>query len=245
MAPALTETKGVAKLRFTRSWQGSSGSGWATKKKEDIDPDDLRNVSQVLYDQTGEQTGLQFEVGEFFNQFADTTTELHRNIAALPFKLCLTTSADDFLFNAFKEAGKTPVREYYDFRNFRDVTINEPSVQNPLVYHLYGYREPPESQVITEGDLIDFLTKVVKNEPPLPSYIRATLSKNDSTCLFIDLEFKQWYLRVLMHVLGYRIDTRTFVGGGAFGLFRKVKAASIDCLFLIAQDNQLSSGIPE
>jgi len=172
-------------------------------RKEDIDPDDLRNVSQVLYDETGRQIDLQVEVGEFFSQFAETTTELHRNIAALPFQLCLTTSADDLLFNAFKEAGKKPVREYYDFRNYRDVSISPPSVQHPLVYHLYGYREPPESQVITEGDLIDFLTKVVKNEPPLPSYIRATLSKNDSTCLFIDLEFRQWYLRVLMQVLGY------------------------------------------
>jgi len=173
-------------------------------RKEDIDPDDLRNVSQVLYDQTGEQTGLQVEVGDFYNQFAEATTELHRNIAALPFQLCLTTSADDFLFNAFQEAGKKPVREYYDFRTSRDVSINAPSAQSPLVYHLYGYREPPESQVITEGDLIDFLTKVVKNDPPLPSYIRATLSKNESACLFIDLEFRQWYLRVLMQVLGYK-----------------------------------------
>src|SRR5271169_1158101 len=100
-------------------------------RKEDIDPDDLRNVSQVLYDQTGEQTGLQVEVGDFYNQFAEATTELHRNIAALPFQLCLTTSADDFLFNAFQEAGKKPVREYYDFRTSRDVSINAPSAQSP------------------------------------------------------------------------------------------------------------------
>jgi hypothetical protein len=174
------------------------------ERNEDIDPDDLRNVSQVLYDETGEQTDLQFQVGEFYKQFAETTTELHRNIAALPFQLCLTTSSDDFLFNAFKEAGKKPVREYYDFRTSRDAQINAPTVESPLVYHLYGYREPPESQVITESDLIDFLTRVVKNDPPLPSYIRATLSKKESACLFIDLEFRQWYLRVLMHVLGYQ-----------------------------------------
>lgn len=174
------------------------------ERREDIDPDDLRHVSQVLYDETGEQTDLQFEVGEFYRQFADATTELHRSIAALPFQLCITTGADDLLFNAFKEAGKKPVREYYDFRTSRDVTITAPSVERPLVYHFYGYREPPESQVITESDLIDFLTRVVKNDPPLPSYIRATLSKKESACLFIDLEFRHWYLRVLMHVLGYQ-----------------------------------------
>ena len=174
------------------------------ERKEDIDPDDLRHVSQALYDQTGEQTDLQFEVGEFYRQFAETTTDLHRNLAALPFQLCITTSADDLLFNAFQAAGKHPVREYYDFRTSRDVAITPPTIERPLVYHFYGYREPPESQVITESDLIDFLTSVVKNDPPLPSFIRATLSRKESACLFIDLEFKHWYLRVLMHVLGYQ-----------------------------------------
>lgn len=174
------------------------------ERKDDIDPDDLRHVSQAFYDETGEQTDLQYQVGEFYKQFATVTTELHRNLAALPFQLCITTSPDDLLFNAFKEAGKSPVREYYDFRTSRDVNVTAPTVSKPLVYHFYGYREPPESQVITESDLIDFLTSVVKNDPPLPSYIRATLSKKESACLFIDLEFKHWYLRVLTHVLGYQ-----------------------------------------
>src|ERR1700741_5093567 len=99
------------------------------ERKEDIDPEDLRHVSEVLYDETGEQTVLQYDVGEFYKQFAEKTTELHRNLATLPFQLCITTSADDFLFNAFKEAGKKPVREYYDFRTSRDVSINPPRVE--------------------------------------------------------------------------------------------------------------------
>jgi hypothetical protein len=115
----------------------------------------------------------------------------------------VTTSPDDFLFTALVEAGKQPVREYYDFRTPRDVTVAEPSVQHPLIYHLYGHTDSLESLVITENDLIDFLTKVVKNDPPLPSYIRATLKRTDTACLFLDLEFKNWYLRVLMHVLGF------------------------------------------
>jgi len=171
--------------------------------KDEIDPDDIRHVSQALYDQTGAETDLQMEVGEFYAKFAGSTTQLHRDLAALPFKLCITLGPDDYLFNAFREAGKDPQKQYYDFRTPRLGVVSEPTVQSPLVYHLYGYREPPESQVITESDLIDFLTRVVKNDPPLPDYIRATLSKKESACLFAGLEFKQWYLRVLMHVLGY------------------------------------------
>lgn len=174
------------------------------EKRDDIDPNDLRHVSQILYDETGEQTPLQFEVSEFYGKFATETTDLHRDLAALPFQMCISTSSDDLLFNAFKEVGKKPVREYYDFRTPRQVTITPPTVEHPLVYHFYGYSEPPESQVITETDLVDFLTRVVRNDPPLPDYIRATLSKRESACLFIDLDFKHWYLRVLVHVLGYQ-----------------------------------------
>jgi hypothetical protein len=54
---------------------------------------------------------------------------------------------------------------------------------------------------LTENDLIDFLVRVVRNEPALPAYIRATLCKAETTCLFVDLGFKNWYLRVLLQAL--------------------------------------------
>jgi hypothetical protein len=63
------------------------------------------------------------------------------------------------------------------------------------VYHLYGYPADPLSLVITENDLIDFLVNVVRKEPSLPPEITNTLAR--STCLFIDLGFKNWYLRSL------------------------------------------------
>jgi len=142
------------------------------EQKSDVDSDDLRHVSQVVYDKSGSLTELQMQVAEFYERFSGSTTEFHRNIAALPFQVCITTGPDDFLFKAFEEAGKKPVREYYDFRATRDVTIAEPSVQCPLIYHFYGHTESSQSLVITENDLIDFLTKIVKNDPPVPSFIR-------------------------------------------------------------------------
>src|SRR5271166_2992161 len=41
----------------------------------------------------------------------------------------------------------------------------------------------------------------------------------------------------------YESARRSFVGGGGPGLLRKVEAASIDCLFRIAEDDQLSQRI--
>jgi hypothetical protein len=185
--------------RLSRSLSATSGIS-----TDDLDPNDLRLVSQVWYERRKSLTGLQRKVLEFYKSYNGQTTQLHRNLAVLPFKLCITTSPDDFLFTAFEEAGKHPVREFYNFKAARSVDLPEPSIDKPLIYHLYGHPQSLDSLVITENDLIDFLTTVIRNDPPLPSYIRKKLASEDSACLFFDLEFKNWYLRVLMNVLGYK-----------------------------------------
>jgi len=168
-----------------------------------LDHRDLRHVSQVLYEETRSLTGLQETAAEFYSRYGARTTPFHRNVAALPFTFFLTTTADDLLFNALIEAGKKPSRQFYSFRRARRTeAAEEPTVARPLVYHLYGYHEEPDSLVITETDLIDFLAKVILNAPPLDPMIRAELAKASTTCLFVDLGFKDWYLRALLRALG-------------------------------------------
>jgi hypothetical protein len=177
------------------------------EEKKDLNMEDLRHVSQVLLDkQMRNPFALQDRVIEFYRQFSGKTTDFHKNIAALPFKFCITTTPDDFMFNALCDVGKSPIRDFYNFREARATSIAETTSKSPLVYHLYGYPDEPGSLVITETDLIDFLVKVVQDDPPLPKGITATLSRTVSSCLFIDLGFKNWYLRVLMRSLGLRPD---------------------------------------
>ena len=94
------------------------------------------------------------------------------------------------------------MRRFYNFRNEQLGDVPKPSVNAPLIYHLYGYPDEPRSLVITENDLIDFLTKVIKNEPRLQETIRSELRRKETTFLFIDLGFKNWYLRALLWALG-------------------------------------------
>jgi TIR domain/SIR2-like domain len=172
-------------------------------RTEGLDRRDLRHVSQVLYEATRSLTGLQETVAEFYARYGTQTSAFHRNVAALPFRFFLTTTPDDLLFNALTEAGKKPTRHYYSFRRARRTDAAEPpTVAQPLVYHLYGHHEEPDSLVITETDLIDFLAKVILNAPPLDPLIRAELAKASTTCLFVDLGFKDWYLRALLRALG-------------------------------------------
>ena len=170
----------------------------------DLNPDDLRHVAQLTLELElrSDLQLLQDRVCGFYQEFSGKTTDFHRRIASLPFKLCITTTPDDFLYNAFVAEGKTPARAFYDFRRGQAQMLREPTVARPLVYHLYGYSDNPDSLVITENDLIDFLVNVVREEPRLPSLITSQLTRTDSSCLFVDLGFKNWYLRVLLRALG-------------------------------------------
>jgi len=169
---------------------------------EGLDRSDLRHVTQVLYETTRDRGSLQEKVADYYLGFATATTPFHRNIAALPFRMCLTTTPDEFLFNALVAEGKKPVRAYYNFRKGRADLIATPTERQPLVYHLYGHPDDPESLVITASDLVDFVASVVRNDPPLAKVVRGEMGKSSTTCLFMDLGFKNWYLRALLRALG-------------------------------------------
>ncbi|MGE3816560.1 MAG: toll/interleukin-1 receptor domain-containing protein [Nitrospiraceae bacterium] len=164
--------------------------------------DDLRHVAQVWYEKNRDMTGLQEFVAGFFKGFKDGMTEFHQDLARLPFKLCIVTTPDDFLYNAFKAQGKQPICDFYNLNRQRDDKLpTRLSPDEPVIYHLYGHHKDPSSLVITEEDLIAFLVKLVQNEPRLPDIVRTYLQDKGTTCLFIDCGFKNWYLRVLLKAL--------------------------------------------
>jgi hypothetical protein len=169
-----------------------------------LDRRDLRHVSQILYEKTRNLTSIQETVVDFYATRSAMTGRFHEDVAALPFTFCLTTTPDDFLYNAFSRIGKRPSRHFYNFRGGRaSKPVEAPSVERPLIYHLYGYPDEPDSLVVTENDLIDFLTSVVSKAPPLAEAVRAELAKPATNCLFADLGFKNWYLRILLRSLSF------------------------------------------
>ncbi len=198
---ASTDRNGAPEIPLHQRLAKELASSLSREQKKDLNPEDLRHVAQVWFEKNKNLTGLQDQVVDFYRQFSGQTTDFHRMLAALPFRFCVTTTPDDFLFNALVEAQKEPSRDWYNFRRQRTVRVADPSVHQPLVYHLYGHPHDPGSLVITENDLIDFLTCVIRKDPHLSQTLTAEICRSDSTCLFMDLGFKNWYLRVLMRSL--------------------------------------------
>ena len=142
--------------------------------------------------------------------FADPL-EPHRLLADLPLPVYMTTNYDDFMVKALRSRHKDPRRELCRWNQYlRDHVPSafdravgyEPTVANPVVFHLHGHNEVPESLVLTEDDYFDFLVNVARDDDLLPPRIQKALS--GSSLLFVGYSLADWDFRVIFRSLvGY------------------------------------------
>lgn len=148
--------------------------------------------------------GDRYLLTDFAHEFyvgASGTTEFHRDLAHLPFSLCLTATPDDLMTTAFQEAEKQPQRGHYNFTAGPTPALSDATEDRPIVYHLFGHHEDASSLVLTEVDLIRFLVAIVKERPAVPDQVRSLLNDPAMSCLFVGFGLHQWYLRVLLEVM--------------------------------------------
>lgn len=93
-------------------------------------------------------------------------------LANLPLGFYVTTSYHGFLEHALRWSGKTP-RTAVSCWNEATANLVRPehrigpdhdlSVRAPVVFHLFGYEEIPESLVLSEDDILSFLESVAED----------------------------------------------------------------------------------
>ncbi len=151
-------------------------------------------------------------------------------LADLNLPIYITTNYDYFMEEVLKSRGKDPVSEFcrwnkyaqaagipsvFDKRNKYEGPIElryrprtesyRPTESEPLVYHLHGVIDVPESMVLTEKDYFDFVINLNKdqsttsNKQLLPLYIRRTLPAN--SFLFIGYRLEDITFRVIFQAL--------------------------------------------
>ena len=180
----------------------------------------LRRAADLHYRLVKDREDLELTVGDFYREHAGPTTDFHRDLAELPFRLCISASPDNLMLKAFEEAGKAPVRGVYNFSQPGTPRLPSPSVEQPLVYSLFGHHEEPGSLVLTEADLIQFIVNIVRGQPAVPDQVRSLVADPAASFLFLGFGFHQWYLRVLLHVMniyGHRSKAFAFEDEEFFG----------------------------
>jgi len=170
-----------------------------TGDRAGIDAGDLARVSQRYLLQEGE-IFLEDELTHWHEELAGQRSTLHDDLAALPFRWIVTSSHDPCMETALREAGKTPAVERYHYRGTNKELLPEPTIEAPVLFHLYGHAAEPRSVVLTETQLLDFLAALISRNPPLPNDLNEALT-NGRLFLFLGFGLRQWYLRILLHVL--------------------------------------------
>lgn len=177
-----------------------------------VNPEDLGHVAEVYSREARrKRPGLELEVEDFYSPLRDKTTTLHLDLAALPFTLCVSITPERFLYNAFAQTpGKTPLSDFYHFKPQSSDGADRPRLiappeedpaASPLIYDLFGSLDQLDSLVLTESDVLDFLTGTARGIPPLNDYVASRFADPKTSFLFVGFGFDQWHVRMLLHVL--------------------------------------------
>jgi hypothetical protein len=128
-------------------------------------------------------------------------------LAQLPAPVYITTLNSRLLANALRDAGREPEVELCRWHEDADWPESvferepgyRPTPERPLVFHLLGTFDEPESLVLTEDDYFDFLIGVTRNQDLVPKVVRRRLS--DSALMFLGFGLDEWDFRVLYRSL--------------------------------------------
>lgn len=131
--------------------------------------------------------------------------EPHQALAKENFSIYLTTDYSSLLETALREENKTPIIKLCPWRdaiaaNSKLCSLDEePTPERPLVYHLFGNLQVPDSLVLTEDDFFDYLIGITRNSRLIPPVVLERLV--GSSLLLLGFQVNDWYFRSLFRFL--------------------------------------------
>ena len=150
-----------------------------------------------------------------FPRFLPDQEDPLRLLAQLPLAIYVTTSYYDFLERALESEGKKPQThvcfwsgEVPNARIDRWADSDfEPTPASPIVYHLFGIENYPQTLVLSEDDFMDFLVAIAEDtntqKPIVPLRLQEVLAS--SPLLLLGYQIRDWDFRILFRfILKYR-----------------------------------------
>jgi len=183
---------------------------WANKYKYPLyDNGDLARVAQFLAveeDDMFPKENIQRRFKQIGPPDFSRADEPHALLADFNLPIYITTNYDSFMTLALQDRKRDPKPELCRWNRFVELgspTVFQsgyvPSTANPLVYHLHGHYDLPQSVVLTEDDYLDFLVHLASDQALLPPAIRTALA--GTSLLFIGYSLSDWNFRVLFRGL--------------------------------------------
>jgi hypothetical protein len=175
------------------------------------DDPDYSDVVGGLTDQIQEVSFSDIARQLDYPRYSETTDDPFRLLARFPLPIYVTTGQSNFMERALKAENKQPRTQICFWSGNISNVLEEhrpdpnfsPSVKQPLVYHLYGLENYPQTLVLSEDDYINFLVATAENtdtqNPIVPLNVRKALG--ESQLLLLGYRLYNWDFRVLFRFL--------------------------------------------
>jgi hypothetical protein len=142
--------------------------------------------------------------------------QVHGLLARFDLPLYVTTNYDDFMYLALQHQRRQPRHDHSPwyvtgagdaYASPLADTGYEPTPAEPLVFHLHGHYQVPQSLVLTEDDNIEYLVQLASDTHRqagaasglLPAYVHGRL--RSKPLLFIGYSLRDWTFLVLFRTL--------------------------------------------
>jgi hypothetical protein len=185
---------------------------WAEKFQYPFeDSDDLARVAQfVATTRDLDPVALRDEVLQLWRTVPppnfEASNSVHGLLARIPVPIYITTAYDNYLAQALRANHRDARQAYCQWNRFIpkggsafENPDYEPTVANPVVFHLHGHGLVPESMVVTEDDYLDFLINTSRDAGAIPEYITAQITK--ASLLFVGYRLADIEFRVLIRIM--------------------------------------------
>lgn len=136
--------------------------------------------------------------------------EQHKILASLPLPFYITTNYNNMLADTLEETGRKPEvvicpwsERFYTESVYDNEPDYRPTVERPLVYHLFGHLKEPESMVLTEDDYYEFLIGFTTARRRTPAIIPPIIARalTDSNLLLLGFQLNDWTFRALFRTV--------------------------------------------
>ena len=141
--------------------------------------------------------------------------DLYKKIAQLPFHLMISLSPDKLLCKAFEDQN-LPYHFYsYSKRSYNKEEENKklnfkPSLENRLIYNLFGSTDEEDSLILSYEDLFEFIQRILNNYD-LPQNVALALEEANYF-IFIGFNYRTWYLKLLLRLINMHQKIKKVVG---------------------------------
>ena len=180
-----------------------------------IDGTDLARVARFL---TVEYGDAEYAPTKYIEELShvplpnfDDPKDPYTILAKLPLPIYVTTNYDDFMEQALIKQKRDVKRDLCKWMGSLDETSPlveqsfQPTVANPVVFHLYGYMQNQQSMVLSEDDYFQFLINVSKDSNLIPNRIQKAIS--GTSLLLLGYSLEDWDFRILFHILAGYLKT--------------------------------------